>query len=254
MTAQPPAGDVARPVIAIRTLYKTYGSGEIAVHALRGIDIQVERGDYLAVIGASGSGKTTLMNIVGCLDVPTSGRYLLDGIDVSFLDESQLALVRRHKIGFVFQAFNLIPRMSALSNVELPLAYAGMRGEARRRRALAALELVGLTDRAHHMPNQLSGGQQQRVAVARALVTAPSLVLADEPTGNLDSVASADLLAVLDGLNAAGRTIVMITHENEVADHAKRRVVLSDGTIVDDTRTAAIGDPPPLLAARSAGS
>jgi len=212
MTSLPPGGAEQRPVIFLRDVRKVYGSGDAEVHALRGIDLRVERGDYLAVLGASGSGKTTLMNIIGCLDIPTSGRYLLDGIDVSFLDESELALVRRRKIGFVFQSFNLIPRTTALANVELPLAYAGLHGEQRRSRARAALALVGLSERESSMPNQLSGGQQQRVAVARALVTSPALVLADEPTGNLDTVASADLLSVLDGLNAVGRTIVMITH------------------------------------------
>src|SRR5438270_878121 len=170
----------------------------------------------------SSSGKSTLMNVLGCLDIPTSGRYLLDGVDVSRLTDRQLALVRNRRIGFVFQAFNLIPRTSALSNVELPLAYAGMKAAERRRRAMAALSMVGLADRARHDPNQLSGGQQQRVAVARALVTAPALVLADEPPGNLDSQSSADVLAVLDRLNRSGRTIVLITHETDVAAHAHR--------------------------------
>jgi putative ABC transport system ATP-binding protein len=194
------------------------------------------------------------MNIIGCLDIPTSGRYLLDGIDVSFLDESELALVRRRKIGFVFQSFNLIPRTTALANVELPLAYAGLHGEQRRSRARAALALVGLSERESSMPNQLSGGQQQRVAVARALVTSPALVLADEPTGNLDTVASADLLSVLDGLNAVGRTIVMITHENDIAEHAKRLIRLVDGRVVEDHRIVALSDAPPRLQAKSAVS
>jgi putative ABC transport system ATP-binding protein len=195
----------------------------------------VHRGEYVAIMGSSGSGKSTLMNILGCLDIPTSGQYHLDGVDVSRLTDRQLALVRNRRIGFVFQAFNLIPRTSALSNVELPLAYAGMRGAERRTRAMAALEMVGLAERARHDPKQLSGGQQQRVAVARALVTAPALVLADEPTGNLDTQSSAEVLAVLDRLNRSGRTIVLITHEADVAAHARRLIRLVDGRIVEDT-------------------
>jgi putative ABC transport system ATP-binding protein len=212
--------------------------GEATVHALRGVTLTVDRGDYVAIMGSSGSGKSTLMNIVGCLDVPTTGSYLLDGVDVSRLGDRQLALVRNRLIGFVFQAFNLIPRTTALANVELPLAYAGVRGAQRRRRALAALDVVGLADRARHEPNQLSGGQQQRVAVARALVTEPALVLADEPTGNLDSRSTNDVLAVFDQLNAAGRTIVLITHEDAVAQHAKRVITLFDGQIAEDVRRA----------------
>jgi putative ABC transport system ATP-binding protein len=226
------------PVLDCRELTKTYGYGETAVHALRGVSLTVERGDYVAVMGASGSGKSTLMNILGCLDIPSTGRYLLDGVDVSRLTDRQLALVRNRRIGFVFQSFNLIPRTSALANVELPLAYAGLHAKERRRRALAALAVVGLADRAKHEPNQLSGGQQQRVAVARALVTAPALVLADEPTGNLDTQSTADVLAVLDRLNRSGRTIVLITHEPDVAEHARRLIRLVDGHIVQDVRQA----------------
>jgi putative ABC transport system ATP-binding protein len=226
----------SRPVLDVRGLTKVYGMGEATVHALRGVSLTVERGDYVAIMGSSGSGKSTLMNILGCLDVPTAGAYLLDGVDVSRLGDRQLALVRNRLIGFVFQAFNLIPRTSALANVELPLAYAGVRGPQRRRRAMAALGVVGLADRARHEPNQLSGGQQQRVAVARALVTEPALVLADEPTGNLDSRSTADVLAVFDQLNAAGRTIVLITHEEEVARHAKRVIKLFDGQVAEDVR------------------
>ncbi len=223
------------PVLDVRQVSKVYGAGETAVPALRGTSLVVERGEYLAIMGASGSGKSTLMNILGCLDIPTSGRYLLDGVDVSRLNDRQLALVRNRRIGFVFQAFNLIPRTSALANVELPLAYAGMKAAERRRRATAALAMVGLADRARHEPNELSGGQQQRVAVARALVTAPALVLADEPTGNLDTQSSADVLAVLDRLNRSGRTIVLITHEADLAAHARRLIRLVDGRITEDT-------------------
>jgi putative ABC transport system ATP-binding protein len=227
----------ARAVLDVRDVHKTYGAGETAVHALRGVSLTVERGEYVAIMGSSGSGKSTLMNILGCLDVPSAGRYLLDSVDASRLGDRQLALVRNRRIGFVFQSFNLIPRMTALSNVELPLAYAGLRAAERRRRARAALDLVGLADRAGHEPNQLSGGQQQRVAVARALVTAPALVLADEPTGNLDTQSTNDMLAVLDRLNRAGRTIVIITHEPDVAAHAGRLVRLVDGAVVEDVTT-----------------
>jgi putative ABC transport system ATP-binding protein len=231
------AADAAsRPVLDVRGIVKTYGAGETEVHALRGVSLTAHRGDYVAIMGSSGSGKSTLMNILGCLDIPTSGEYLLDGVDVSRLTDRQLALVRNRRIGFVFQSFNLIPRMSALTNVELPLAYAGVKPAVRRARARAALAAVGLADRADHEPNQLSGGQQQRVAVARALVTAPALVLADEPTGNLDSHSTAEVLSVLDRLNRTGRTIVLITHEPDVAEHARRLIRLVDGEIVQDVR------------------
>ena len=246
------------PVIAVRRLVKSYGFGDAAVHALRGpedhegtpqgVDLTIQQGDFVAIMGSSGSGKSTLMNILGCLDVPTSGRYLLDGIDVGYLDEHQLSLVRNRKIGFIFQSFNLVPRTTAVAQVELPLAYAGVRKSERRRRAMAALTLVGLADRADHRPNELSGGQQQRVAVARALVTSPAMLLADEPTGNLDSRSTDDVLAIVDRLNAAGRTVVLITHEDEVARHAKRVVRLVDGQIYEDIRQAPVhGQPPALL-------
>ncbi|MER6810893.1 ABC transporter ATP-binding protein [Spirillospora sp. NPDC000708] len=237
--------DGPEPVLSIRDVGKVYGEGDTAVHALRGVTLTVEPGDYVAIMGASGSGKSTLMNIIGCLDVPTAGRYLLDGIDVGSLDERRLAILRNRRIGFIFQSFNLIPRMTAQANVELPLAYGGVKGPERRRRALAALREVGLADRTRHEPNELSGGQQQRVAVARALVTSPTLLLADEPTGALDSGSTADVLAVFDRLSLARRTIVVITHEDDVAAHAKRVVRLVDGRVVDDVRRAPVAGPPP---------
>ncbi|MGW4484068.1 ABC transporter ATP-binding protein [Amycolatopsis sp. NPDC004368] len=230
-----------KPVIAVSGLRKTYGAGETAVHALRGVDLLVRPGEYVAIMGASGSGKSTLLNMLGCLDVPSSGKYLLDGFSVADLNERQLALLRNRKIGFIFQSFNLVPRTSALSNVELPLVYSGLRRAARRTRALAALEMVGLTERAKHLPSELSGGQQQRVAVARALVTGPALLLADEPTGNLDRASTEDVLGVFDRLNALGRTIVVITHEDEVAEHAHRVVRVSDGRIVADEVNRSVG-------------
>ncbi|MCT9933277.1 ABC transporter ATP-binding protein [Planotetraspora sp. A-T 1434] len=236
------------PVLDIRDVTKVYGGGEATVHALRGVSLTVERGDYVAIMGASGSGKSTLMNIIGCLDVPSTGRYLLDGTDVGRLDDVRLAIVRNRKVGFVFQSFNLIPRMSALANVELPLAYGGVKAAERRSRALAALDRVGLADRVRHQPNELSGGQQQRVAVARALVTAPTLLLADEPTGALDSRASQDVMHIFDRLSARGRTIVVITHEEDVAAHAKRIIRLMDGRVIEDVRRSPVGGLPPRLA------
>jgi putative ABC transport system ATP-binding protein len=233
------------PVIELRAITKTYGAGETAVHALAGVDLVVESGDYVAIMGASGSGKSTLMNIVGCLDVGTSGQYLLDGIDVRRVAESRLAVVRNRKLGFVFQSFNLVARTSAVRNVELPLAYAGVPRPERRRRAVAALARVGLADRLEHEPSELSGGQQQRVALARAIVTRPALLLADEPTGALDSHSTEEVLALFDELAVEGRTVLVITHENDVARHAKRVVRMADGRIVSDERRASLDAVPP---------
>lgn len=217
---------------------KTYSTGAVEVEALRGIDLEVEAGSYLAIMGPSGSGKSTLMHIIGCLDVPTSGIYELDGTDVSAMSERQLAEVRNHKIGFVFQQFNLLASLTALRNVELPLIYAGVPAAERRERALAALEKVGLADRVQHRPGELSGGQQQRVSVARALVTDPTLILADEPTGNLDSHSTAEILDLFEELNSAGRSIVMITHEHDVGERAKQLVHIYDGLITDKAPVA----------------
>jgi putative ABC transport system ATP-binding protein len=206
----------------------------MAVHAIAHVDLTVNRGEYVAIMGASGSGKSTLMNIVGCLDAPTAGRYLLDGVDVRRLDDRQLSIVRNKKIGFIFQSFNLIPRTTALSNVELPLVYSRIDRRERRQRAMDALDRVGLAARRGHLPSELSGGQQQRVAVARAIVTDPVLLLADEPTGALDSQSTADVLNLFDELSAQGRTIMVITHENEVGERAKRLTVMRDGRIISD--------------------
>ena len=206
--------------------------------ALRSVSLEVTPGEFIAIMGASGSGKTTLMNVIGCLDLPSAGRYLLEGVDVRQLNDNQLAAIRNRKIGFVFQSFNLIPRSSAVHNVEMPLIYAGVTG-GRRERALAALESVGLGDRARHQPSELSGGQQQRVAIARALVTEPAILLADEPTGNLDSESSVEIMRLLQELNEEGRTVVLITHEDEVAAFARRVVRLKDGLVVRDEPTIA---------------
>jgi putative ABC transport system ATP-binding protein len=219
-------------LIELAEVRKTYDTGQVQVEALRGVDATIEEGEYVAVVGPSGSGKSTLMHIVGCLDVPTSGSYHLAGEDVSSLGEERLAEVRNRRIGFVFQQFNLLPSLDAWRNVELPLLYAGVPRPERRERAFAALERVGLVDRSSHRPGELSGGQQQRVAVARALVTDPALILADEPTGNLDSVSTGEVLGLLDELSALGRTIVLITHEHEVARRAGRVLQVHDGQVV----------------------
>ncbi|MBF4162801.1 ABC transporter ATP-binding protein [Nocardioides sp. CBS4Y-1] len=227
-------------MITLEGVRKTYRSGSVEFEALRGVDAAIEQGEYVAVIGPSGSGKSTLMNILGCLDNPTAGRYLLAGEDVSSMSETQLAEVRNRRIGFVFQQFHLLASQSAWRNVELPLVYAGVPRADRRARAIAALTRVGLADRVDNRPGELSGGQQQRVAVARALVTEPALILADEPTGNLDSRSTADVLALLDELHAAGRTIVLITHEHDVAARAERNLVVRDGEIVSDEPVAGV--------------
>jgi putative ABC transport system ATP-binding protein len=229
-----------RPVIAIEDVRRTYQlTDDLAVHALDGVSLQIEAGELVAIMGSSGSGKSTLMNMIGCLDLPTSGRYVLDGVDVRDMDDDEQSDLRNRKIGFVFQAFNLVPRTSALANVELPLSYAGLPRAERRARALAALHAVGMGSRVDHLPSELSGGQQQRVAVARAIVTNPSLILADEPTGNLDSRSTADVLAIFERLNAEGRTVVLITHEDDVARRARRIIRLADGRIISDDRTHA---------------
>ena len=228
-------------IIELAGIRKTYRSGTLEFEALRGIDTAIADGEYVAVIGPSGSGKSTLMNILGCLDNPTEGHYRLAGEDVSMMSETQLAEVRNRRIGFVFQQFNLLASMPAWRNVELPLIYAGVHRHERRERAVRALERVGLGDRIDNRPGELSGGQQQRVAVARALVTEPSMILADEPTGNLDSRSTADVLDLLDELHESGRTIVLITHEHDVASRASRNLVFADGEIVSDAPTAPAG-------------
>ena len=221
-------------LISISNLRKIYQMGEAEVRALDGVDLKVEAGEYVAIMGPSGSGKSTLMNLIGCLDTPTSGEYILNGKRVSDLDDTELAEIRNHEIGFVFQTFNLLSRATALSNVELPLIYARISARERHRRAREALEKVGLGDRAKHQPNELSGGQRQRVAMARALVNEPSILLADEPTGNLDSRTSAEMMELFKELNAAGNTMIVVTHEEDIAAHARRVVRLLDGKIVVD--------------------
>jgi len=231
----------AEPVVELDRIRKVYRSGSIEFEALRGVDIRIDQGEYVAVIGPSGSGKSTLMNILGCLDNPTEGNYLLGGEDVSAMSEAQLAHVRNRRIGFVFQQFHLLSSLPAWRNVELPLIYAGVTRAERRERAVRALERVGLGDRVDNRPGELSGGQQQRVAVARALVTEPDMILADEPTGNLDSASTEAVLGLLDELHDAGRTIVLITHEHEVAARAQRNLVIRDGQITSDVLVAAGG-------------
>ena len=250
-----------QPVIDIKGLTKVYQMGEVEVRALGGVDITADPGEFLAIMGPSGSGKSTLMNIIGCLDRPTSGTYKLDGTDVSTLDRDERAVIRNAKIGFVFQSFNLLSRTSAMENVELPLLYGelGWTRQQRHEAAKKALALVGLKGREGHYPSQLSGGQQQRVAIARALVTEPAILLADEPTGNLDSRTSEEIMSIFQDLNDAGKTVVLITHEPDIAQYAKRIVHVRDGFIQQDERiqqhrVTSKGIPPPMLTAREATS
>jgi putative ABC transport system ATP-binding protein len=227
-------GTQQKPVIQVTDLVKDYSRGESVVHALRSVSLSVSPGEFVAVMGPSGSGKSTFMNLIGCLDRPTFGSYALDGVEVTHLGPTELANLRNQKIGFIFQGFNLLPRMDALDNVTLPMVYAGVPKLIRMRRAQVALEAVGLGERVHHRSNELSGGQQQRVAIARALVNAPSLILADEPTGNLDSRTSVEIMAILQRLNEAGATIVLVTHEPDIAEYCSRRVVFKDGLVLSD--------------------
>ena len=236
-------------LIEARDLVKTYTMGSTTVHALHGVSLDIAEGEFVAIMGASGSGKSTLMNILGCLDLPSSGQYRLAGEEVETMAADQLASIRNRRIGFVFQQFNLLPRTSALENVELPMVYAGIKAEARRARALAALQKVGLGERAMHTPSELSGGQQQRVAIARALVNEPQLILADEPTGALDSKTSEDIMRLLSDLNAQGMTVVLVTHENDIAQWARRKLVFKDGRMVEDARNPTpLSDAQPKLA------
>jgi putative ABC transport system ATP-binding protein len=225
-------------LIELRQIEKVYDMGAEKVRALNGVDLMVERGEYLAIMGSSGSGKSTLMNLLGCLDTPSSGSYRLNGVAVEELNDQELAGIRNKEIGFVFQTFNLLARTDALHNVELPLIYAGMPRAERRERARRALERVGLGQRMHHQPNELSGGQRQRVAIARALVNDPSILLADEPTGNLDSATSEEIMRLFDELHQGGNTVVLVTHEPDIAEHARRRVMLRDGKVLSDQPTS----------------
>ena len=229
---------MAPVVIDIENITKHYVMGQETVHALRGVSLQIRRNEYLAIMGPSGSGKSTLMNMLGCLDTPSSGRYFFNGKDVSSMNDDELAAIRNHEIGFVFQTFNLLPRSTSLRNVELPLIYAGIDPEVREEKAAEALRDVGLGDRMHHKPNELSGGQRQRVAIARALVNDPSIILADEPTGNLDSKTGEEIMQLLENLYQRGNTIILVTHEPDIARHARRTVFLRDGLVESDQPSA----------------
>ena len=229
------------PLIETRDLWKTYVMGDEEIHALRGVSIQIERGEYVAIMGPSGSGKSTLMNLIGCLDTPTKGSYLLNNKEVAAMNDDELAQIRNEEIGFVFQTFNLLPRATALHNVELPLIYAGMTSKTRQERAKQALEKVDLMSRASHRPNELSGGQRQRVAIARALVNDPSILLADEPTGNLDSKTGNEIMGVFDRLHGGGNTIVLVTHEADIAAYAHRVIHIRDGQVEKDVRRETVG-------------
>jgi putative ABC transport system ATP-binding protein len=222
-------------IISTSHLHKTYTMGDVEVHALRSVSLDIYRKEFVAIMGASGSGKSTFMNILGCLDVPNKGEYILDGVNVGKLDKNQLARIRNEKIGFVFQGFNLLSRTTALENVELPMFYNNLSNKERNDRAMEALRIVGLADRSHHMPNQLSGGQQQRVAIARSLVNEPTIILADEPTGNLDSRTSVEVMEIFQHLNERGITIILVTHEPDIAEYTKRNVIFKDGRIKSDT-------------------
>ncbi|MCP4441167.1 MAG: ABC transporter ATP-binding protein [Aureispira sp.] len=231
---------MAEPVISIKDIKKVYRMGDQEVHALRSVTVDIQKNEYVALMGPSGSGKSTLMNMLGCLDTPSDGSYILNGSDVSNLSDDELAEIRNKEIGFVFQTFNLIPRLSSLENVALPLVYSGMRKSKRLDRAQSVLDSVGLGDRVHHKPNELSGGQRQRVAVARALVNSPSIILADEPTGNLDSKTSIEIMALFEEIHNQGNTVILVTHEPDIAEHAHRIIRLRDGVIETDVRNESI--------------
>jgi putative ABC transport system ATP-binding protein len=224
------------PVIEVKNVHKTYDLGDVQVHALRGVTLQIDNGDFVSIMGASGSGKSTFMNIIGCLDKPTNGEYYLDSNQVSSMESDELAEIRNLKIGFVFQSFNLLARTSAIENVELPMIYNNIDARKRAELAMEAIQKVGLNGREHHMPSQLSGGQQQRVAIARAIVNNPSIILADEPTGNLDSQTSVEIMEIFKDLNKQGKTIIMITHEKDIAENAERIITFKDGLVIEDMR------------------